>query len=293
MIELLFDNNGQEASMVYSKQSIVFALMCLVLTISLASCENSSPQHSGHTEHTKIKKGAHNGRILKDGEFSIELAIFEAGSPPKFRVWFYDKKNQIDPSKVSLSILLKRLGNIEDNITFTKQNDFLQSNETIYEPHSFVVSISATYQGKTHHWTYDNFEGRTQIDASVAKNLNIKTEKAGPQTITKTIQVYGKLIVPPENRVKITDRYDGLIKQVNAKKGQKVEKGQVLVVIEGNQSILDYRISSPIDGIVTKIDANVGEHTESNVLFEIVKLQPLWAQLTIFPKDVSQIKNWG
>jgi len=276
----------------YTKYNNLLVLMSFLLSLLLAACQNESSQsHSARFQSPEVDKGPHHGRLLKDKDFSLELAIYERGAPPKFRAWFHDQNKDIDPSKVKLSIVLKRLGNIEDNITFNKQGNFLQSNETVYEPHSFVVSIYAKYNGKTHHWTYDNFEGRTQIDASVAENLNIKTEKAGAETITKTIQVYGKLIVPPENSVNITDRFDGLIKQVNVKKGQKVSKGQELIMIESSQNLQDYRISSPIDGIVTKIEANVGEHTNNNVLFELTKLQPLWAELTIFPKDVNQIKE--
>ncbi len=276
----------------YTKHNNLLVLMSFVLSLLLAACQNETSQsHSAHSQSPEVEKGPHHGRLLKDKDFSLELAIYETGTPPKFRVWFYDKNKKIDPSNVDLSIALKRLGNIEDNITFKKQGDFLQSNETVYEPHSFVVSINAKYNDKIHHWTYDNFEGRTQIDASVAKNLNIKTEKAGPEIITKTIQAYGKLIVPPENSVKITERFDGLIKQVNVKKGQRVSIGQELVIIESSQNLQNYRIFSPIDGIVTKVEANVGEHTTNNVLFELIKLQPLWAELTIFPKDVNQIKE--
>ena len=47
----------------------------------------------------------------------------------------------------------------------------------IYEPHSFLVSLTANYQGKTYEWSYDNYEGRTKIDDSLAKARKVKEEK--------------------------------------------------------------------------------------------------------------------
>jgi len=69
----------------------------LSLTFLLAGmigCNGTDPStetqaQSGHSEVAEAEpaKGPHGGRLLADGEFLLELSIFETGVPPEFRVW--------------------------------------------------------------------------------------------------------------------------------------------------------------------------------------------------------------
>ena len=162
--------------------------MLMVFSHSALSFEGSK----GEEAEQAPEKGPHNGRLLKDGGFVLELAIFETGVPPEFRVWVSNNGEQLKPTDVELKITLTRLGGIEDNINFTPQGDFLRGDMVIYEPHSFVVSINANYQGQLHHWQYDNLEGRTSIESAVAEALNIGTSVAGPQVFKETVSAFGK-----------------------------------------------------------------------------------------------------
>ncbi len=42
----------------------------------------------GEPQEVESEKGPHGGRLLKDGDFTLELAIAEEGVPPEFRAWF-------------------------------------------------------------------------------------------------------------------------------------------------------------------------------------------------------------
>ncbi|MBV1913619.1 MAG: secretion protein HlyD, partial [Cycloclasticus sp.] len=126
--------------------------MLIILSNSALSFEGSNSEGA----EIAPEKGPHNGRLLKDGDFVLELSIFETGVPPEFRVWVSNKGEKLKPTDVDLKITLTRLGGVEDKINFTPQGDFLRGDMVIYEPHSFVVSINANYQGQLHHWQYDN-----------------------------------------------------------------------------------------------------------------------------------------
>ncbi len=66
-------------------------LLSLLLTVLLAACgrENTNPETAAgeHSEVAEPAKGPNGGRLLVDGAFALELAIFETGVPPEFHAW--------------------------------------------------------------------------------------------------------------------------------------------------------------------------------------------------------------
>ena len=274
----------------------VFVLVS-ALAIAVAGCTRvddaqqaqGADGHGGAAEAEPVK-GPHRGRMLTDGDFALELAIFETGVPPEFRVWVTDSGAPVRAGDVSLQVTLTRLGDIKDEIGFAAQEDFLRGDMVIYEPHSFVVSIEATYQGQTHRWAYDNFEGRTRIAADVAATSGMSVEDAGPAIIREGVTVYGRVVSDPENVSHVSARFDGVIRAVRASIGEVVEKGQTLAVIEANDSLNNYTITAPISGTVIDRHANPGETTDGRSLFTIVDTSSVWAELAVFPSDRSRVK---
>ena len=274
-----------------------FFVLVFALAIAVAGCTRvddaqqaqGADGHGGAAEAEPVK-GPHRGRMLTDGDFALELAIFETGVPPEFRVWVTDSGAPVRAGDVSLQVTLTRLGDIKDEIGFAAQEDFLRGDMVIYEPHSFVVSIEATYQGQTHRWAYDNFEGRTRIAADVAATSGMSVEDAGPAIIREGVTVYGRVVSDPENVSHVSARFDGVIRAVRASIGEVVEKGQTLAVVEANDSLNNYTITAPISGTVIDRHANPGETTDGRSLFTIVDTSSVWAELAVFPSDRSRVK---
>jgi len=258
-------------------------LFCITLTHSPMSLSYENAENEQAEQEPE--KGPHRGRLLKTDNFVVELAIFETGVPPEFRVWITDNGQPLKPTDVSLGVTLTRLGGIKDVINFKPQADFLRGDIEVYEPHSFVVTVKANYQGKAYRWQYDNFEGRTMVEPAVAEALAIGTSTAGPETLKETIDVYGKLASHPESVREITARFAGTIKTVKVALGQPVKKGQPLMTIESNESLKPYTIVSPIDGVVGLRDANPGEQTNGRILLSITDNRILMAELSVFPAD--------
>jgi cobalt-zinc-cadmium efflux system membrane fusion protein len=274
-----------------------FFVLVFALAIAVAGCTRvddaqqaqGADGHGGAAEAEPVK-GPHRGRMLTDGDFALELAIFETGVPPEFRVWVTDSGAPVRAGDVSLHVTLTRLGDIKDEIGFAAQDDFLRGDMVIYEPHSFVVSIEASYQGQTHRWAYDNFEGRTRIAADVAEASGMSVEDAGPAIIREGVTVYGRVVSDPENVSHVSARFDGVIRAVRASIGEVVEKGQTLAVVEANDSLNNYTITAPISGTVIDRHANPGETTDGRSLFTIVDTSSVWAELAVFPSDRSRVK---
>ena len=236
------------------------------------------------------EKGPNNGRMLRQDDFAIELSIFETGVPPEFRVWVTKEGEGVSPDKVNLNVKLTRLGGVVDDINFTVENDYLRGDTVIYEPHSFLVTVTAEHNCKQYHWEYENFEGRTLIADKVATAMGIATELAGSETLHKTIEVYGRLQWPPGAQRNISGRFDGEIKSTHFKLGDKIKKGQILFTIESNESLKPFAVRSPIDGIATQKFVDSGEQSRNQTLAVITNTDNLVAELAVYPTDWPKVK---
>jgi cobalt-zinc-cadmium efflux system membrane fusion protein len=274
-------------------------LTSLVLLMGIVGCGDSAPGHTDHAQNdqsthgetavAEVLKGPHGGRLLVDGDFALELAIFETGVPPEFHVWATEAGKPIAPGEVDLRITLTRLGGVQDKINFQQQDDYLRGDTVIYEPHSFVVSIDARHSEKTHHWEYDNFEGRTAIAPDIATAFGLETESAGPATILETVAVYGRIVPNAESVRRVSARFAGLVESVAVSVGDRVTQGQLLATVEGNDSLSRFKITAPIAGVITERNVHPGEQTDGRTLFTIMDTSSVWAELAIFPQDRTRV----
>lgn len=254
--------------------------------------DHQASTHGGHGEPVEVDviKGPHGGRLLSDGDFTLELAIFETGVPPEFRVWATRDGKAIAPEQLKLNVRLTRLGGKVDDIGFTVHGDALRGDMVIYEPHSFVVSIRAQHQGEVHQWQYDNFEGRTQIEAAVAEALGIETAIAGPRVLRETVRVYGRVVPAAQGISKLSARFPGVVKSVAVAVGDRVSKGQVLATVESNESLNQYHIRAMIAGVITERNVNTGEQTHAGPLFTVIDPSTVWVELALFPAERQRVR---
>lgn len=262
----------------------------------LASCgENDNLHHheikNGEEHQDEAIKGPHNGRLLKDNDFSIEIIIFETGIPPEFRVYAYHNQQLVSPQQVDLVIELQRTGDKTDHIKFVAQQDYLRGDTVIYEPHSFEVVITATYQGQNHTWRYDNFEGRTVIASDIAKEMGITTEQVGPSTIIERRTLTGRVQTNPNRLSHVRARYPGVIKSVQRELGDIVNKGTVLARVQSNESLQTYNVVSPINGVIIQRNEQVGETTGDEAMFVVIDHSDVWVELDVFVRDFDLIKK--
>ena len=291
-------NSGINNSGMNNKASI---LVIIVITVLLAAwlllADKNSHQH-GDDEHghegsaeAEVAKGPHGGRLLSSENFELEITIYERGLPPEFRVYAYHDGQALAADKVKLDIELKRTGNKVDFIQFAAQQDYLRGKATIYEPHSFEVTVKASYENKTYLWRYDNFEGRTQIPASMASEMGIQSEAVEPHTITERRTFTGRVQTNPNRLSRVRPRFAGVVKAVRFELGDMVSAGDVLATVQSNESLQNYNVKAPIDGLIVKRDLQVGEATGESPLFVIVDHSDVWVELDIFVRDLTLVKK--
>ena len=265
-------------------------ILSAILLPVLVACGEAPTEDMGAAMETEdYERGPNNGRMLRDGDFAIELAIVEAGVPPEFRAWATVGSQAVDPRGVNLNVTLTRLGNRIDEHDFRAQGDFLRGSSLVYEPHSFAVSVEAVHDRRSYRWDYDSFEGRTQISPEMAESFGLETETAGPAVIEEAATLYGR-IAPDTDRVRaVSARFNGAIRSVHVMPGELVTEGQLLATVESNESLQSYPINAPIAGVVTERVANPGEQTAGRQLFTIVDTSSVWVELAVFPGDRNRI----
>lgn len=278
--------------------TLIISFIGILLAIALLT---NTPEHNeqghddhgdSHNEHSEdTEKGPQGGRLLRDGYFALEITLFEKGVPPEFHLYSYKNGKLIDPKDVSIEIELRRLDGQIDTFHFKPQNNFLRGDGIVTEPHSFDVTIKASYQGQNHQWQYENYEGRVQIDKDIAITSGIKTEVASATTIRETLNLTGRIEVDPNRLSQVRARFPGLVKKVKRELGDQVLKGDVLAEIQSNESLQTYQLTAPISGIIIQRDIQTGEATADSPLFIIADLSKVWAELDVFNKDISRIQK--
>jgi membrane fusion protein, heavy metal efflux system len=278
----------------------------LVAMLSLSACGNSKGEadhahddekeagdaHAEGDEHgdEESAKGPNGGRLLKSGDFALEVTMFEEGQEPQFRVYATKNGKRVDPKSVQLTMTVKRLGGEINSFAFIPQGAFLAGQGAVAEPHSFDVEVIANENGKRHAWTYASPEGRTTINAQAAKAGGIEILTAGPATIGETRELFGTVQLATTGRSEIRGQFPGRIVAVSKNIGDTVRRGQLIARIESSESLQTYPVYATASGVVAERNGNVGDVTGDRALYVITDPAQTTVVFNVFPKDLGAIR---
>ena len=265
------------------------------LAIALAACGGGANEHTAEGQHgesnAEFERGPHRGRMLRDGDFAVELAIFERGVPPEFRAWVSQDGEPVPPAEVQLEVELRRFGDRRDVIRFAPAGDFLRGDATVTEPHSFDVTVRAALGGAKHHSTYSSYEGRVTVDAAAAKEAGVAVEVAVPAQIRETLLLYGRIEPDGDRTAHITPRFPGIVVDARKRLGDAVAKDEVVAIVESNESLRPYELRSRIAGTIIEKHAAPGEFAATDApLYVVSDLGRVWADLQVHRRDAERLR---
>jgi cobalt-zinc-cadmium efflux system membrane fusion protein len=251
---------------------------------------SDSDHHHCASAKTIPEEGPHGGKLLRGVGFELEVTIFETDTPPEFRVFGYRNGQPLAPTDFTVVIELQRLGDRTDSFAFRPDGTFQRGEGVVREPHSFDVVVRADHGGKSQQWIYESYEGRTRIEPAMAERSGIKVAAAGPTTLRETIKLHG-LIKPDANRVaKVGARFPGWVKEVRKQLGDPIESGDVLAIVESNESLQAYEVKAPHAGIITERNVTVGSVTADGALFVVTDHSSVWVDLNVLSTDANKVK---
>jgi cobalt-zinc-cadmium efflux system membrane fusion protein len=134
-------------------------------------------------------------------------------------------------------------------------------------------------------------ESRVEISPAMAKANGIKTAISGPAVIKQRLTLSGRVQLDPNRLSHSRARFPGVVKSVRRDLGDAVKIGEVLAVVQSNESLQNYNITSAISGVIVMRDVQAGENTGEAPLFTIADVSKVWVELDVFNKDLKRVKT--
>lgn len=133
-------------------------------------------------------------------------------------------------------------------------------------------------------------EGKAVISPESAKRMGIVTEEATPANVREIISLTGRITINQNAIADVHGRYTGIVRNVKVNLGDRVQKGQILAIVEANDSLQEYNIIAPISGVVLERNTNIGDLVSENPIFIIADLSNVWAKFHVFLRDSELVQ---
>lgn len=146
-------------------------------------------------------------------------------------------------------------------------------------------------EGHAHGEGEEEHGDATQLTKESAEAAGVKTEEAGSANIHETIRLTGRTTLNQNTTAQVKARFPGIVREVKKGPGETVVSGDVLAMVESNESLQVYPVKSPIKGVILSRTTNVGDVAGDAPMFTITDTSDIWAEFHIFPRDIDRIKS--
>lgn len=134
-------------------------------------------------------------------------------------------------------------------------------------------------------------EMQTTISTQSAERAGLKTAVAGPALIRTTLPVYGRIKLNADRVARAVPRFGGIVREARVNLGDAVKAGDVVAVVESNQTLVNIEVTAPIGGLIVDRNLSVGETVgEGTVLYTIADLSNVWVELNVPKRDHTKVK---
>ncbi len=173
--------------------------------------------------------------------------------------------------------------------------------ETKYRPLHLVLSallfaIALACRGEKSagdavpHEEYGHTEENIQLSQEERAEFGIELAVARPGTIAQVVELPGEVLPDQDRLAHIVPRFPGIVTKVYAQVGAGVRAGEVLAIIESNESLAPYELKTLTIGTVIEKHITRGEAvTRGSQAFVIADLGSVWVNLSVYQKDLATV----
>jgi cobalt-zinc-cadmium efflux system membrane fusion protein len=241
---------------------VVLIVGSLVTARQQASSESVvDAAHAAEAASAGGTKGPHGGWQFEQGEFALELSIYERGVEPQFRIYGYLAGRPIAPAELQAEVSLERLGRAPQVFRFSPESDYLRGDAVVFEPHSFVARIAVTHADQDYRFEVEQVEARITMSEAQLAASGVTVAAAGPALIRDTVELTGEIALDQDRTMHIVPRVAGVVSAVHAKAGERVAAGQLLAEIS-SQTLAEMRANLR----ATRHDAEFAEQRHAREL---------------------------
>lgn len=120
----------------------------------------------------------------------------------------------------------------------------------------------------------------------------IEVGTAGPRTIAIWQDLPGEIVVNADRLAHVVPRFPGIAREIRKQLGDGVEAGEVLAVIESNESLSPYEVKSLTGGTVIGKHITLGEFVRDDTdVYVVADLSTVWVDVTVYTRDLSRIRK--
>ena len=135
-------------------------------------------------------------------------------------------------------------------------------------------------------------EGHVELSQEARIASGIEVQPAGSRPLRVTIDLPGEVVPNADRLAHIVPRFAGIVREVKKGLGHQVRVGEVLAVIEGNQSLSLYPVTSLISGTVIEKHVTLGEFVQDNQdIYVVADLSSVWVNVAVYARDLPKIRR--
>ncbi len=150
-----------------------------------------------------------------------------------------------------------------------------------------VGGVTAEEQGHKEHE-----EEAIQLSPEVLKEFGIELATAAGGTLTMETVLPGEIQINQDRLAHVVPRYPGVVLEVKKNIGDPVKKGEVVAILEGNDSLTPYPLKAMVDGVVTDKHITLGESLQTDrSIYSIADLSDVWVNVTLYQKDLARVRK--
>jgi membrane fusion protein, heavy metal efflux system len=133
-------------------------------------------------------------------------------------------------------------------------------------------------------------DGIVLSDARI-RAAGIELAKAMPGELRDSLVLNGIVQPNQESLVQVTPRFPGIVRDVRKRIGDVVQKGDVLAIVESNQSLTPYELKAALGGTVIDRQTTLGEFvSEQKAAFLIADLSTVWVDFSVYRRDLKRVR---
>jgi multidrug efflux pump subunit AcrA (membrane-fusion protein) len=126
-------------------------------------------------------------------------------------------------------------------------------------------------------------------DAKI-ESANIELVKASSGVLRDSLLLNGIVQPNQEMLVQVAPRFPGVVRDVRKRIGDRVQKGDVLAIVESNQSLTPYELKAALAGTVIDRQTTLGEYiSEQKPAFVIADLSTVWVDFSVYRRDLKRV----
>jgi cobalt-zinc-cadmium efflux system membrane fusion protein len=145
--------------------------------------------------------------------------------------------------------------------------------------------------GSSDSGTQSGPDARVALDAEQMAAAGIELAEAGPAEIRERVVLNGRIVPNEDALARVMPRFPGVVRSVHKRLGDAVAAGDLLAVIESNESLHPYELRARLAGTVIAKEIAPGEFVSSvRQAFVIADLSSVWVDLDVYRPDFGRLR---